>query len=124
MSPPFGDLRGLAFVSASLQAFSSSPGLLLSAGNSLFAGFLLPFPACCGPLAASHTCVSSVAPSSFPFFSGQGMYPAPRVPHQEGHQGVLAMQLPLFQIICDITTGTGNHSSEVLPPIPHTPTEQ
>lgn len=36
-----------------------------------FAGFLLPLPACCGPLAASHTCMSSDAPSIFSF-SGKG----------------------------------------------------
>lgn len=90
----------------------------------MFAGFLLPFPACYGPLAASHTSVSSVAPSSFPFFSEQQMYSAPRVYHQESQQGVLSMQLLLFQIICDIITGIGNHSSDVLPHILQTPTEQ
>lgn len=49
MSPPFRDLRGLAFIRASLRA-----GLLqgswctLRAGNSLLAGFLPPSPARCG----------------------------------------------------------------------------
>lgn len=94
------------------------------AGNSLFAGFLHLFPASCGPLVASHSCLSSVAHSSFPFFSGQGLYSAPRVHHQESQQGVLSVQLLLFQIICAITTGPGNHSSEVLPHIPYNSTEK
>lgn len=70
-------------------SISSSPELFLSDGNSMFAGGLLPFPACCGPLAASHTSVSSVAPSSLPFFSEQRMYSAPRVYNQESQQSFI-----------------------------------
>lgn len=44
--------------------------------------------------------------------------------HQESQQGVLSAQLLLFQIICAVTTGSGNPSSEVLPHIPYTPTEK
>lgn len=91
-------------------SMSSSPGLLVYAPCwKLLARWVSPsLPSPLWAPAASHTCVCSVASSTFPCFLGEGCILLPEYIIGKVSTQTSSVQLLLFQIICDTTTRTGN----------------